>query len=102
MSPPIGTRRILPSLNKFHAPFRLRVNDTRGSRDYFLFRLAETYLIAAEALLRDGSAADGLSCVKRGARARGDPDPLERDLFALNPRRGLRTNARQQRAARLP
>src|SRR5213594_541556 len=51
---------IFPSLNKFHDPFRLSINETRGSRDYLLLRLAETYLIAAEALLRDGRAAEGL------------------------------------------
>jgi starch-binding outer membrane protein, SusD/RagB family len=59
-TPTTYSNRIFPSLNKFADSFRLSVNDTRGSRDYILFRLAETYLIAAEALLRDGRATDGL------------------------------------------
>src|SRR5882762_12040687 len=51
---------MFPSLNKFHDPFRSSINETRGSRDFFVARLAETYLIAAEALMRDGRAAEGL------------------------------------------
>lgn len=54
------TSKLFPSLNKFHDPYRASVNETRGSRDFFVMRLAETYLIAAEALLRDGRAAEGL------------------------------------------
>src|SRR5205807_2576534 len=53
-TPRTYSNRIFPSLNKFADPFRLSVNDVRGSRDFVVARLAETYLIAAEALLRDG------------------------------------------------
>lgn len=59
-TPKTYSNRIFPSLNKFDDPFRLSVNDTRGSRDYLLFRLADTYLMAAEALVRDGRAAEAL------------------------------------------
>ena len=59
-TPRTYSNRIFPSLNKFADPFRLSVNDVRGSRDFFVARLAETYLIAAEALLRDGRATDAL------------------------------------------
>ncbi len=59
-TPKTYSDRIFPSLNKFLDPFRLSVNETRGSRDFLLFRLAETDLIAAEALLRDGRPAEGL------------------------------------------
>jgi hypothetical protein len=55
-TPKTYSNRIFPSLNKFADPFRLSVNDVRGSRDFVVARLAETYLIAAEALLRDGQA----------------------------------------------
>src|SRR6266705_2577572 len=51
---------MFPALNKFHDPFRSSINETRGSRDFFVARLAETYLIAAEALMRDGRSAEGL------------------------------------------
>src|SRR6266480_323119 len=49
---------MFPSLNKFDDPFRSSINETRGSRDFFVARLAETYLIAAEALMRDGRPAE--------------------------------------------
>src|SRR5256886_7423078 len=42
-TPKTYSSRIFPSLNKFEDPFRLSVNETRGSRDFLLFRLAETY-----------------------------------------------------------
>lgn len=48
---------------KFIDPNRLTVNDVRGSRDWYVMRLAETYLIAAEALMRDGKAAEALTYV---------------------------------------
>jgi len=71
---------IFPSLNKFHDPFRLSINETRGSRDYLLLRLAETYLIAAEALLRDGRAAEALpyiNAVRRRAAIPGHETEME-------------------------
>ncbi|MEP6731049.1 MAG: RagB/SusD family nutrient uptake outer membrane protein [bacterium] len=52
-----------PVLNKFLDANRLSVNDTRGSRDFFMMRLAETYLIAAEASFRAGNTADALTYV---------------------------------------
>src|SRR6266571_1288840 len=64
---------IFPSLNKFHDAFRLSINETRGSRDFLLFRLAETELIAAEALLRDGRAAEGLDHINRVRRRAAMP-----------------------------
>jgi len=64
---------IFPSLNKFHDAFRLSINETRGSRDFLLFRLAETELIAAEALLRDGRAAEGLDHINRVRRRAAIP-----------------------------
>jgi len=71
---------IFPSLNKFHDGFRLSINEERGSRDYLLFRLDETYLIAAEALLRDGRAADALpyiNAVRRRAAIPGHETEME-------------------------
>src|SRR5438093_1080146 len=69
-----------PSLNKFHDPFRLSINETRGSRDYPLLPLAETYLIAAEALLRDGRGAEALpyiNAVRRRAAIPGHETEME-------------------------
>ena len=79
-TPKTYSNRIFPSLNKFHDANRLSVNDERGSRDYLLFRLAETYLIAAEALLRDNRAADGLAyinAVRRRAAIPGHEAEME-------------------------
>jgi starch-binding outer membrane protein, SusD/RagB family len=72
-TPKTYSNRIFPSLNKFHDANRLSVNDERGSRDYPLFRLAETELIAAEALLRDGRAAEGLDHINRVRRRAAIP-----------------------------
>jgi len=69
-----------PSLNKFHDPFRSAVNEERGSRDFFVARLAETYLIAAEALMRDGRPAEGLpyiNAVRRRAAIPGHETEME-------------------------
>jgi hypothetical protein len=64
---------MFPSLNKFHDPFRSSVNEERGSRDFFVMRLAETELIAAEALLRDGRPAEGLDYINRVRRRAAIP-----------------------------
>lgn len=54
---------VFPVLNKFLDANRLSVNETRGSRDLLMMRLGETYLIAAEALFRDGKAAEAVTLV---------------------------------------
>lgn len=43
-----------PSLIKFIDTKRASMNETRGTRDWFVFRLAETYLLASEAYLKLG------------------------------------------------
>src|SRR5258705_4987730 len=71
---------MFPSLNKFLDPFRSSINETRGSRDFFVARLAETYLIAAEALMRDGRPAEGLpyiNAVRRRAAIPGHETEME-------------------------
>src|SRR6266496_2937848 len=73
-TPKTYSDRIFPSLNKFLDPFRLSVNETRGSRDFLLFRLAETDLIAAEALLRDGRPAEGLPYLNAVRRRAAIPE----------------------------
>lgn len=54
---------IFPVLNKFLDGNRLSTNDERGSRDHPLMRLADTYLLVAEALVRDGKAAEAVPFV---------------------------------------
>jgi hypothetical protein len=79
-TPRTYSNRIFPSLNKFADPFRLSVNDVRGSRDFVVARFAETYLIAAEALLRDGKATEALpyiNAVRRRAAIPGHEAEME-------------------------
>ena len=97
-TPKTYSNRIFPSLNKFEDPFRLSVNETRGSRDYLLFRLAETYLIAAEALLRDSRPAEGLpylNVVRRRAAIPGHEAEMERTVDQLTLDEILNERARE-------
>jgi hypothetical protein len=86
-TPRTYSNRIFPSLNKFADPFRLSVNDVRGSRDFVVARLAETYLIAAEALLRDGRATEALpyiNAVRRRAAIPGHEAEMELTQLTLD------------------
>ena len=86
-TPRTYSNRIFPSLNKFADPFRLSVNDVRGSRDFVVARLAETYLIAAEALLRDGRATDALpyiNAVRQRAAIPGHEAEMELTQLTLD------------------
>jgi len=66
------TDKVYPTLTKHLDPNRPTINDPRGSRDFIVYRLAETYLMAAEAeVLQDksGQAADHINEVRvRAAR----------------------------------
>lgn len=57
------TEAIYPTLSKFLDPLRRDVNDAAGSRDFILFRLGETYLIAAEALLQSGQQTEAVTLI---------------------------------------
>jgi hypothetical protein len=67
---PLGPRETFPSITKFMDPKRPNINDP-GTRDFPVFRLAEMYLIAAEALMMDGKASEGVEYInairRRGA-----------------------------------
>lgn len=52
-----------PSLNKYMDGSREGVNDMEGFRDGILARLGETYLIAAEALIRQGNYTEALNYI---------------------------------------
>lgn len=49
------TERIFPTLNKHMDPKRPTIQWEPGSRDYFLFRLADAYLMRAEMRLKQGN-----------------------------------------------
>jgi hypothetical protein len=97
-TPRLYTNKAFPSLNKFHDGSRLSVNDERGSRDFFVARLADTYLIAAEALLRDGRGAQGLpyiNAVRRRAAIPGHELEMELTLGELTLDAVLNERARE-------
>lgn len=50
-----------PALIKYWDPTRPTVNELRGNKDFIVFRLAETYLIAAEALMMQGDRVEAAS-----------------------------------------
>jgi hypothetical protein len=54
---------IFPVLNKFLDPTRTSTNQESGQRDLALMRLDNTYLMLAEALMRDGKADQALQYV---------------------------------------
>lgn len=71
--------RYFPSLNKFIDPSRLTLAQEPGSRDFFVARLAETYLIAAEANFKLGNlekAAEQINIVRRRAALPGKEDAM--------------------------
>jgi hypothetical protein len=70
----------------------------RGSRDFFVARLAETYLIAAEALLRDGRATEALpyiNAVRRRAAIPGHEAEMELTVDQLTLGEILNERARE-------
>jgi starch-binding outer membrane protein, SusD/RagB family len=72
--------RLFPSLTKFLDPLRPDVTTFEGSRDFLAFRLAETYLIRAEALLKLGQsteAANMINKVRRRAAIPGKETEME-------------------------
>ncbi|WP_428664323.1 RagB/SusD family nutrient uptake outer membrane protein [Runella sp.] len=73
-TPSKQTERVFPTLTKFLDPQRAGVNDIPGSRDLLFFRLAETYLTAAEALMMSGNNAEAatyINVVRRRAAKTG-------------------------------
>src|SRR5690554_4715062 len=69
--------RVYPVLKKFSDPERPDVQEMRGSRDVLIFRFAETYLIAAEALLMTGDltqSAAYINVVRSRAAKKGTTD----------------------------
>jgi len=59
-----------PNINIFPVPWKVddnlrpSLNETRGSRDFIVYRLGETYLVAAEAMLgRDGNGSNAVEYV---------------------------------------
>src|SRR5687768_3111481 len=56
---------LFPVLNKYLDPTRTSTNQEEGQRDHPIFRLANTYLMLAEALIRDGKVNEGLVWINK-------------------------------------
>jgi hypothetical protein len=82
-----GNYRYFPTLSKFLDPMRPSVQDERGSRDFMVARLGETYLIAAEALLKAGKPGEALpfiNTLRRRAAIPGQEAAMEITEGQLN------------------
>ncbi|GAB2561624.1 RagB/SusD family nutrient uptake outer membrane protein [Spirosoma aerophilum] len=78
--PSAYTAALFPTLQKFLDPLRPDLTYEQGSRDYLAFRLAETYLILAEAQLKLGKtteAAAAINAVRRRAAFPGKEAAME-------------------------
>lgn len=79
--------RVFPTLTKFLDPERRDINDQPGSRDLLFFRLAETYLTAAEALMMTGNSTEAAGLVnivrRRAAVAGTTPAETEQNKIAM-------------------
>lgn len=77
--PSLYRANLFPTLQKFLDPNRPDRTYTNGSRDVLMFRLAETYLILSEALLKQGKnqdALDALNMVRRRAAWPGKQEAM--------------------------
>jgi hypothetical protein len=82
-----GNYRYFPTLTKFLDPLRPSVQEERGSRDFMVARLAETYLIASEALFRSGNITEALTfmnTLRRRAALPGRESAMEISASELN------------------
>jgi len=81
------TNGIFPSLSKYLDPNRIAINEAKGTRDFVIFRLADTYLIAAEALVLDGKADEAVTFVntvrRRAARTGATATEIEANKKAM-------------------
>jgi starch-binding outer membrane protein, SusD/RagB family len=82
-----GNYRYFPTLTKFLDPHRLSVQEERGSRDFMVARLGETYLIATEALLQAGKPEEAVTYIntlRRRAAIPGQEAAMEITAGQLN------------------
>lgn len=74
VNPSENTFALFPSLSKYLDPNRTAINNKDGNRDFVIYRLADTYLLAAEALMMQGKkdeAATYVNVVRRRAARTG-------------------------------
>ncbi|MDB5241503.1 MAG: carbohydrate-binding protein SusD [Spirosoma sp.] len=71
--PSAYTAALFPTLQKFLDPNRPDLTYEPGSRDYIAFRLAETYLILAEAQLKQGKTTEATAAINAVRRRAAFP-----------------------------
>ncbi|QMU27080.1 RagB/SusD family nutrient uptake outer membrane protein [Adhaeribacter radiodurans] len=84
---PKEPRQRYPALWKFHDPTRATVNVVESKRDAFVFRLAEMYLIAAEASLKlnnTGEAANFVNAIRERAALPGKVEDMRVTAADIN------------------
>lgn len=80
LTPSMYRQNLFPTLVKFMDPLRPDRTYEAGSRDFIMFRLAETHLIAAEALIMQNKAAEAvthINAVRRRAAWPGKQAAME-------------------------
>ncbi len=80
LTPSMYKPNLFPALKKFFDPLRPDRTYEAGSRDFLMFRLAETYLILAEAQFKLGNigpATDAINVVRRRAAFPGKEAAME-------------------------
>jgi hypothetical protein len=78
---------LFPTLKKFFDPLRPDMTYENGSRDYFVHRLADTYLMLAEAQLKLGKQAEAVAAinmVRVRAAAAGKADAMKVESVDMN------------------
>jgi hypothetical protein len=79
--------RVYPTLTKHLDPNRASVPEMRGLRDFLMFRLPETMLIAAEALMMDNRSAEAVVYInqirRRAAKVGKTPAETEANKLAM-------------------
>ncbi|HEY8485426.1 MAG TPA: RagB/SusD family nutrient uptake outer membrane protein [Longimicrobiales bacterium] len=65
--------RLFPTLTKYMDPTRASLNQEQSQRDFLVYRLADTYLMAAEALIRQGKTAEAVQYVNAVRRRAAKP-----------------------------
>ena len=78
--PSAYTERLFPTLNKHLDPGRADLTQFQGTRDYISFRLADTYLLLAEAQLKQdkiAEATENVNMVRRRAAFPGKEGEME-------------------------
>ena len=60
---PIGALELFPQMRKYKDPLRAAINSGIGTKNVIEIRLAEVYLIAAEALMKQGNVAEGVAFI---------------------------------------